>query len=370
MRDSIDVCISFDTTGSMYPCLTQVRRYVREIVKKLYKDIPDLRIAIIAHGDYCDVGAPYTIKINDFSTNEENICAFITGVEPTYGGDAPECYELVMYEARTTLSWGLGRSKVLVIIGDDVPHAPTYAQNVKHINWRNELELLLEAGIQVYGVHAMSGIRKHSKPFYEEIAHQTGGFYLTLDQFANIASLIMAICYKQEGNEKLEDFEVSLKEQGKLNYNLKTCIARMQNRDINDYISEDHLTTVPEGRFQELYVEEEESIKTFILQQGAKFKVGRGFYELTKSEKVGRQKEIILVERETGKMFNGAQVRKMLGLSEQITEKGHNEKLKAMHLNKYKVFIQSTSYNRKLMPNTSLLYEVEDWNKSESEGRA
>lgn len=314
MNNSIDVCISFDTTGSMYPCLTQVRRSVKQIVGKLFEDIPDLRISIIAHGDYCDAGNPYVIKINDFSDNEKEITDFISSVEATYGGDAPECYELVLNQARTKLSWKSGRAKVLVIIGDDVPHGPSYKGNINKIDWRNELGLLLESGINVYGIHAMPGIRKHSKPFYEEIAQKTGGFYLTLDQFANIPDLIMAICYKQEGEESLAYFEQELKSKGRMNYNIRTSIQKLRNDKIEEYVSEDGLNPVPEGRFQVLKVDKEQSIKEFILEQGASFKIGRGFYELTKSEKVGLNKEILLYEKETGKIFNGPQVREMLKL--------------------------------------------------------
>ena len=49
------------------------------------------------------------------------------------------------------------------------------------------MAFILESGINVYGVHAMVGVRKHSKAFYEEIASKTGGFYLTLDKFLNIS---------------------------------------------------------------------------------------------------------------------------------------------------------------------------------------
>lgn len=363
MNSSIDVCISFDTTGSMYPCLTQVRRSVKQIVGKLFRDIPDLRISIIAHGDYCDAGNPYVIKTNDFSRDEKEISEFISKVEATYGGDAPECYELVLNQARTKLSWQSGRAKVLVIIGDDVPHGPSYKGNVNKIDWRNELGLLLEAGINVYGIHAMPGIRKHSKPFYEEIAQKTGGFYLTLDQFSNIPELIMAICYSQEGEDSLASFEQELKTNGRMNYNLKSSIQKLRNGTVEEYISEDGLNPVPEGRFQVLIIDKEQSIKEFILEQGASFKTGRGFYELTKTEKVGLNKEILLYEKETGKIFNGPQVREMLKLSPQENVKGITENLRTISFEKYKVFIQSTSYNRKLMANTSLLYEVEDWDK-------
>lgn len=366
MNNNIDVCISFDTTGSMYPCLTQVRRSVSQIVRKLFSDIPDLRISIIAHGDYCDAGDPYVIKINDFSKDENEIIKFINEVEPTYGGDAPECYELVLNKARTTLSWQSGRAKILVLIGDDVPHGPSYPSNVNKIDWRNELGLILEAGINVYAIHALPGIRKHSKPFYEEIANKTGGFYLTLDQFSNVSDLIMAICYKQDGDESLSAFEQQLRSSGKMNYNLKTSIRRLRNDAIDEYVSSDGLMPVPDGRFQVLQVDKDQSIKEFIQEQGITFKTGRGFYELTKSEKVQLYKEVLLQEKDTGKLFNGPQIRVMLGLSPQEDTRGVNETLKPVYFDKYKVFVQSTSYNRKLIANTSLLYEVDDWDRDDS----
>ena len=172
MTEPIDVVLTFDTTGSMYPCLTQVRRVIVSLCKTLFDDIPDLRLAIIAHGDYCDKNHPYITKIMDFSSNLPYIIDFVRNVEPTNGGDTPECYELVLYEARTKLKWKSGRSKVVVMIGDDVPHGPSYPDNVLKIDWRNELGLLLEAGINVYGVHAMPGCRSHSKSFYTEIARR------------------------------------------------------------------------------------------------------------------------------------------------------------------------------------------------------
>jgi len=46
----IEVVFSFDTTGSMFNCLTQVRKNIQESVKRLFSDIPDIRIGIIAHG--------------------------------------------------------------------------------------------------------------------------------------------------------------------------------------------------------------------------------------------------------------------------------------------------------------------------------
>src|SRR6516164_2039349 len=48
--ENIEVVISFDTTGSMYPVLTQVRRNVEDVVNRLFREIPNIRIGVITHG--------------------------------------------------------------------------------------------------------------------------------------------------------------------------------------------------------------------------------------------------------------------------------------------------------------------------------
>src|SRR5262245_23929466 len=131
----IEVVFSFDTTGSMYPCLTQVRRKIKSTVTRLAEEIPGIRIGIIAHGDYCDKGSTYVIKTFNLSRDIDAICHFVENVEPTGGGDAPECYELVLHDAQE-LAWSPMATKALVLIGDDVPHPP--AQTPQKLNWRTE----------------------------------------------------------------------------------------------------------------------------------------------------------------------------------------------------------------------------------------
>ena len=50
----MEIVFSFDTTGSMCSCLDEVRGRVQDMVQRLQSDIPGIRIAIFAHGDYCD----------------------------------------------------------------------------------------------------------------------------------------------------------------------------------------------------------------------------------------------------------------------------------------------------------------------------
>ena len=107
----VDVVFSFDTTGSMYACLAEVRRGVKEAIRRLKADVRDIRIAIIAHGDYCDAHGSYVTKMIGFTEDETLLCNFVQTVGATGGGDADECYELVLKEARTKLKWRPGSTR-------------------------------------------------------------------------------------------------------------------------------------------------------------------------------------------------------------------------------------------------------------------
>jgi hypothetical protein len=113
---------------------------------------------------------------------------------------------------------------------------------------------------------------------------------------------------------------------------------------------------VPAGRFQVLEVDAASVIRDFVQAQGAAFKTGRGFYQLTKSELVQEDKEVVLQDKSSGAFFSGDRARQLVGLAP-----GERAKVRPAHLDKYDVFIQSNSYNRKLVAGTKLLYEVPDW---------
>ncbi|MFO0656686.1 MAG: vWA domain-containing protein [Polyangia bacterium] len=256
---AIEVVFSFDTTGSMYPCLTQVRRKIKETVTRLMKDVPNMRIGIIAHGDYCDKGSTYVTKRFDLSDNTNAICSFVQNVEATGGGDLPECYELVLHEAQS-LSWLPHTRKCLVLIGDDVPHGP--ADNPQKLNWRTEIDKLAGMKIPVYGVQCLG--RKHATKFYEELAHKSGGFHVSLDQFSFITDLVMAVCYQQSSPEQLQSYEQEVIKEGRMNRGLNKMFDQMMKRKPSATFTPADLRAVPPGRFQILDVDRDCSIRDFV----------------------------------------------------------------------------------------------------------
>lgn len=351
---NIEIIFSFDTTGSMYPCLTQVRRKLKETVSRLLNEIPGIRIGIIAHGDYCDAKETYVTKIFDLSGDVDEICNFVQNVEPTGGGDAPECYELVLHQAQQ-ISWTSTNSKTLVIIGDDIPHAP--AQTPQKLNWRNELKVLIEQGITVHGVQALN--RSHANLFYRELAEKSGGYHLNLDQFSYITDLFLALCYQQSSNEQLQNYEQEIINRGEMSRSLNQVFNTLLEREATTTTyAPSELKPVSPGRFQVLKIDNDISIKAFVLENGLTFKTGRGFYEFTKKETIQAKKEIILMDRKTGDFFAGEAVRELLAIPQ-----GETVKIKPNNIEKYIVFVQSTSANRKLMGNTKFLYELADWER-------
>jgi len=351
MSTLIEIVFSFDTTGSMYPCLTQVRRNLKNTITRLLDEIPGIRIGIIAHGDYCDAKTTYVIKTLDLSGDVDTICNFVQNVEATGGGDAPECYELVLHQAQF-FSWTESSNKTLVVIGDDLAHAP--AQTPQKLNWRQELDMLIQKGITVHGVQALN--RNHATLFYKELASKSGGFHVNLDQFAYITDLFLAVCYQQSSSEQLQNYEQEVIVNKGMQRGLQKIFNTLLEREHTTIEDISSLKAVPPGRFQVLEVDTEISIKAFVLENGLTFKTGRGFYEFTKTETIQAKKEIILMDRSTGDLFAGSIVRQMLGLPE-----GETVRIKANNLEKYIVFVQSTSYNRKLVGGTKFLYEIQDW---------
>lgn len=380
LGNKVDIIVSFDTTGSMYPVLAQVRREVKSFVKTLFDEFSDLRLGIIAHGDYCDKDNPYTIRVAGLTRDADGLCDFVTNTEQTYGGDFDECYELVLDVANSEFA-NKGRKdadKLLIMIGDATPHGVSYPENVERLDWKERASALASQDVKIFAVHALPNYRRTSKSFYETLADTTNGIYLTLNQFDEIVDLIKATCYQQFGEEKLNEYVTYVELHGRMTNSMSNNFKRLKGEKVeDDYTSSrysgsakpsadvrikdvEDLVPVLEGRFQTMIVDKDTPIKEFVEYNGITFKKGRGFYELTKAETVQQYKEVIIQDRVTGEMFTGAQVRERLKLKPQSEKGGVNEKLHKADAEKFRVFVQSTSVNRKLIKGTRFLYEIDD----------
>lgn len=203
-----EIVFSFDTTGSMSRVIDEVKGRIQDMIQRLQADIPGIRIGVIAHGDYCDRDVFYLEKHIDLTTNIVQLTDFVNSVDGTGGGDPEECYEYILALTKG-LNWTPTSRKALVMIGDSVPHEPDYELNVDKINWREATNALAEKGIKIYSVQAFED--EKATDFFEALATMTDGHHLKLADFSNICDFIMAICYRERGDEYLEGYEAEVR---------------------------------------------------------------------------------------------------------------------------------------------------------------
>jgi hypothetical protein len=195
----VSVLFSFDTTGSMSPVIDSVRKNLNETVRRLFKDIPNIGIGCISHGDYCDRNIIYKLEP---TKNVSHIEDFIMTSPNTGGGDAAECYEYIL-DIATSIDWN-SEIKVLVMIGDEVPHEKGYSmpaslkgfQSYLHLDWKQLVEACKLKQITIFSCHALADKNQHSLPFYHHISKETGGYYFELNELQSFPYFMVTICMK------------------------------------------------------------------------------------------------------------------------------------------------------------------------------
>ncbi|KAH3761121.1 Ras GTPase [Pelomyxa schiedti] len=223
----IDILFCFDTTGSMYSVLQQVRDTIEQACERLVKEIKGIRIAIMAIGDYCDGVTNYVTEYIDLSNDAKKLSKFVREVKATSGGDTPEAYEWGLRQARS-LSWRPDSSKALVMIADSPPHPPSYTK--EKIWWKTEADKLAQIGVKIYGVQAMPNPQYRS--FFEELARRTGGLYVPFSNFNLITEMFLAVCYREANKAKLEKFAAEMKADGKMNEAMTQMIDTLSQPDM------------------------------------------------------------------------------------------------------------------------------------------
>jgi len=94
------------------------------------------------------------------------------------------------------------------------------------------------------------------------------------------------------------------------------------------------------------------TISNFVRSKGYTFMIGNAYYQLTKKERIQDYKNLILMNNTTGELFTGIEVRSIVNIPD-----GGTIELHPSFSPKWTVFVRSTSWNRKLVPGTTLLYK-------------
>ncbi|XP_033634736.1 uncharacterized protein LOC117296009 [Asterias rubens] len=220
----VEVVFSFDTTGSMYGSLTEVRSKLDQTVTRLLRDIPKIRIGIMSHGDFCDYET-YVVRSIDLTSNLEELLEYINNV-PRTGGEGPNaCYEWVLHKAHD-LSWSEDAAKALVIIGDVKPHEVSFTD--QHINWHDELDRLCQREIKVYGVQVYD--QTEFTPFYKELAEKSRGAYIKFAHFNCLTDMFLAVCYREAGEAQLQQYAEEVTQDGRMTEELTDMFKQLKDK--------------------------------------------------------------------------------------------------------------------------------------------
>lgn len=365
----LDLHLILDMTGSMASVSRLLSRQCSELAERLEEALPGARMTVTGIGNYAagtlnkDYGplVPLQEKVTELKTFLNDTHGIRGGMSRGFKGNSCSAAYEVGLQTSNSLAWRSDVARVVLVIGDEEPTDTRFG-----IHYLDEVRKLEEKKVMVYGVQCLNVSR--NSWFYKEIASVTGGYHLKLQQFADILELVIAVAYKQKDDDSLENFAQELKNKARMSRAMlsifntlggNTLTDRLQ-VNFTDYSSmSGDLVPVDPARFQVLDVPQNQDIKSFVISTGAAFRVGRGFYELTKNELIQRNKEVVLVERSSGDMWSGPQARDMIGLP--LGQEGNisPRSLGSSFMNKYVVYVQSTSNNRKLIGNTKFLYEAE-----------
>ena len=190
----LDMIIAFDTTGSMAQYIGAVRKEVSELIPQLFKDNEDLRLGIVAFGDYCDMN-----NSQDFgdayqciapTDNENELIKFVLNSKDTSGGDGPEFYELVIKRIIEETQWREGSTRSILLIADAVPHEVGYSYgNIvtgAQIDWRIEAHKAADKKIKVDTVTITDA------PWFRELSAMTNGVSVPFHTGYKTAELVRA----------------------------------------------------------------------------------------------------------------------------------------------------------------------------------
>lgn len=197
----LDMVIAFDTTGSMYSYIGDVKKHVTELVPKLLDANPDMRIGVVAFGDYCDMpnkgvfGKAY--QVLPLTDNRGKIIDFVKGAKNTSGGDGDEFYELVIKKITEETDWRKDATKSVLLIADANPHSVGYSYGGRieksQIDWRVEAIKSADQGIK------WDTMQIRSLAWLVKLSEMTNGVSVPFSKSENTTHLVEAASLARGG---------------------------------------------------------------------------------------------------------------------------------------------------------------------------
>jgi len=120
----IDIVIAIDTTGSMGGVIATVKAEALNIMNSIDAAFSGYKTqyGVVNFRDYAD-GAPWPVQyLQPLTTNKTAVQTAINSMSAGGGADIPEAYSRVMYESYSSFGYRPNAAKVLLMMGDAIPH--------------------------------------------------------------------------------------------------------------------------------------------------------------------------------------------------------------------------------------------------------
>lgn len=215
------------------------------MIPRLFKDNEDLRLGIVAFGDYCDMenhdtfGDAYQcIPLTD---NENDIIKFVKESKDTSGGDSDEFYELVLKKIVEESPWREDSSKAILLIADADPHklGYTYKDYVvgNQISWKVEAQKAANMKIKIDTV-SIAG-----RPWYKELSDMTNGISVPFKSSGKTGTMIetattarSAMAFEESAHRSKDSFIKSycIRRRNGLRSKLSERSKGMEDDELND----------------------------------------------------------------------------------------------------------------------------------------
>ncbi|MEO8772893.1 MAG: vWA domain-containing protein, partial [Gelidibacter sp.] len=200
--NSIDVMFTIDATGSMGDEIDYLKSELKDIIGRLDKSITEKRVALTFYRDH---GDEYLVRDYGFSTNIDDVKAFLMQQEAQGGGDYEEALEEAL-KVSMSQSWQPdAKAKLLFLLLDAPPHYTK--DNVNLI--KNQIKIAQEKGIKIIPIVA-SGADKNVEFLMRYFSISTNGTYIFLTDDSGIGNPHIKPTTDDFKVERLNDLMVRL----------------------------------------------------------------------------------------------------------------------------------------------------------------
>ena len=182
-KTNIEVCFTFDTTGSMSGLIDGAKSKIWSIANNIVslRPQPNVKFCLLAYRDRKDV---YITKFTDLTDDMEHIYKQLMTFNAAGGGDGPESVNQALKESVVDISWStdVNTLRIIYLVGDFPPH-----MDYEELQYPQISDLAKQKDITINTIQC--GDHQATAPVWKEIAKRTNGFYSKLLQHGNTKTI-------------------------------------------------------------------------------------------------------------------------------------------------------------------------------------